>query len=78
MKPPFKYISEQGRRSARYFGSECEANPGTSFSEDYANDCALRYGRASYAACTNAEKSEILAAFAEGRKAERALTKPGR
>ena len=76
MKPsskhePRQYINPKARAAAYYWGSECQANPGTSFSADYALDCALKYGRKSYAECTNAEKSEILAAFAEGRKAER-------
>jgi hypothetical protein len=65
------YLNGAGRQSAYYWGAECQANPGTSFLEDYALDCALKYGRASWAECSNAEKVEILEAFAEGRKAER-------
>ncbi len=67
------YINPKARAAVRYFGAECQANPGTSFTEDYALDCALKYGRKSYAECTSAEKSEILAAFAEGRREERKL-----
>lgn len=65
-----KYLNENARAAVRYWGSECEANPGSTFSADYALDCALKYGHTSWSECTSAEKSEILAAFAEGRKAE--------
>jgi hypothetical protein len=68
-----KHIDAEARAAARYWGAECEANPGTSFSADYALDCALKYGRASWAECTSAEKSEIRLAFREGREAERKL-----
>ncbi len=68
------YINAKAREVCRHFGAECEANPGSSFTEDYAYDCALRYGRKSYAECTTAEKSEILAAFAEGRREEKKLS----
>jgi len=69
-----RYLNVKGREAARYWGSECEANPETTFSEDYAVDCALKYGRESWAECTSAEKSEILGAFREGRASERKAT----
>ncbi len=73
-KKTVKYLNANGRAAAYYWGAECEANPETSFSADYAYDCALKYGRASWAECTDAEKTEILAAFREGRAAEKKTT----
>lgn len=59
--------------AARYFGAECQANPGTSFS-DYASDIALRYGKKRrWSDLTAAEMAEVRTAFSEGRAEEKAL-----
>ena len=59
--------------AARYFGAECQANPGTSFS-DYASDIALRYGKGKkWSDLTKEEMAAARAAFSQGREEERAL-----
>lgn len=68
-----KYLNPEARAAARYWGAECAANAGTSFSADYAEDCALKYGKKSWAELSQAEKNEARTAFNEGIRAEKAL-----
>jgi hypothetical protein len=59
--------------TARYFGAECQANPGSSFSE-YASDIALRFGKGKkWSDLTKEEMAAARAAFSQGREEERAL-----
>jgi hypothetical protein len=59
--------------TARYFGAECQANPGSSFSE-YASDIALRFGKGKeWSDLTEEEKTAARAAFSQGREEEKAL-----
>jgi len=59
--------------TARYFGAECQANPGTGFSE-YASDIALRFGKGKkWSDLTSDEKAAAMAAFSQGRAEEKAL-----
>lgn len=69
-------INAKGQEAARYFGAECEANPGSSWS-DYAEDCASYYGKSKWRDLTPDEKAEALAAFNAGRKDERRLSDNG-
>ncbi len=66
------YINALASAAAKYWGSECEANPGTSLVGDYAYDIALKYGYKAWSDMPNPERTEALRAFAEGRKAEKA------
>lgn len=64
--------SDKGRAAARYFGSECQANPGSTFYE-YKDDIADHYGYERWEDMPRDLQTEAKAAFREGREAERSL-----
>jgi len=73
---------EAGRRAARYFGAEAEANPGTFFQYDYADTIAFYWGYGEeyedglWKKMTAEEQAEARQLFKEGRRAERKANLP--
>jgi hypothetical protein len=56
---------------ARYFGAECEANPGSGFFE-YQEDIAIAYGKKRWGDLTPEQKREAYQAFLDGKRDEKA------
>lgn len=65
---------EEGKRTARYFGKECQANAADRF-EDFLDDIALYYGYKSWDRLPKELKDEATAEFKEGERQEREAQK---
>jgi hypothetical protein len=69
--PAKKELSRLAIDAAKYFGAECEANPGSNIAE-YTYDMALRAGYEKWEELPMKHRATLTAAFAEGRTIERA------
>jgi hypothetical protein len=67
-----KLTPESGLRNAKYFGAECQANPGSTFSE-YKDDIAVYYGFNFWDEMPKSIKDEAIQAFNEGKQQEKKL-----
>lgn len=73
-RPVSAPVSEEALRSARYWGAEAEANPGSSF-QYYATDIALKAGYKTWTDVPKPAKKALLGAFKVGRDEERQLVR---
>ena len=60
-----------GRKAARYFGAEFQANPGDSMA-DHRYNMAWYYGHKSWSEMLEDERTEAMELFEAGKKAEKA------